>query len=33
MKRIERELSALENILDEKQFGRYREPLEAELPW
>jgi hypothetical protein len=31
--RIENELSALRNILDEKQLARYREHLEAEPPW
>ncbi|MCU0749956.1 MAG: hypothetical protein MUF13_10475 [Akkermansiaceae bacterium] len=31
--RIENELSALKDILDEKQLTRYREHLEAEPPW
>ena len=31
--RIEQELSALQNILDEKQLTRYREHLEAEPAW
>lgn len=31
--RIENELAALKNILDEKQLARYREHLEAEPPW
>jgi hypothetical protein len=31
--RIENELSALQNVLDEKQLARYREHLEAEPPW
>jgi len=31
--RIENELSALKNILDEKQLARYREHLEAEPLW
>jgi hypothetical protein len=33
VKRIEHELSALENILDEKQLTRYLEHLEAEPAW
>lgn len=32
-KRIESELSSLQDILDEKQFARYREHLEAEPAW
>ena len=31
--RIENELSALHEILDDKQLARYREHLEAESPW
>ena len=31
--RIENELFALKNFLDEKQLARYREHLEAEAPW
>jgi hypothetical protein len=31
--RIENELSALRNILDDKQLSRYREHLEAEPDW
>lgn len=31
--RIDKELSALKNILDEKQLVRYREHLQAEPPW
>lgn len=31
--RIEGELSALSNVLDERQLARYREHLEAEPPW
>jgi hypothetical protein len=31
--RIENELSALRDVLDENQFTRYREHLEAEPAW
>jgi len=31
--RIARDLSTLQNILDEKQLARYREHLEAEPAW